>query len=153
MLRLHGIIGRESDPALKATLHALEHHDGVERLFIPESDAGRRRFRLTTDKGTDCAVSLDRDEELCDGALLFLDRSRAIIVRFGAQKTWRLRAADQQSALKLGWNAGNLHWRVRFDGGDLIVLLDGPLADYQARIAALIAEGSVCEIDTMEPRQ
>jgi urease accessory protein len=153
MLRLHGIIGRESDPALKSTLHAVEHHDGVERLFIPESEAGRRRFRLTTDKGTDCAVSLDRDEELSDGALLFLDRSRAIIVRFGAQKVWRLRASDQQSALELGWNAGNLHWRVKFDRGDLIVLLDGPLADYQARIAPLIVEGSVREVDNTESRQ
>jgi urease accessory protein len=150
MLRLHGVIGRESDPALKSLLHSAEHHDGVELLFIPESDAGRRRFRLTTDKGTDCAVSLDRDEHLVDGALLLLDRSRAIVVRFGAPKTWRLRPASQEAALKLGWNAGNLHWRVRFEDEDLVVLIDGPLADYRARLAALIAGGAVREIAAAE---
>ena len=151
MLRIHGVIGRESDQALKSQLHSVEHHGGIEALFIPESEAGRKRFRLTTDKGTDCAVSLDRDDDLVDGAVLYLDRSRAIVVRFGAPKTWRLRPASPDAALRLGWNAGNLHWRVRFEGEDLVVLLDGALADYRARLAPLIADGAVREIDDPEP--
>jgi urease accessory protein len=146
MLRLHGIIGRETDPALRPLLHDVEHDDGIEMLFVPEAELGRRRFRLTTDKGTDCAVSLDRDEDLTDGSLLFLDRKRAIIVRFGAPKTWRLTATSREASLRLGWHAGNLHWRARFEGDTLLVLLDGPLADYRARIAPLIADGSVREI-------
>jgi urease accessory protein len=147
MLRLHGVIGQETDIHLRAQLHDLEHHDAIERLFIPEPELGRRRFRLTTDKGTDCAVSLDRTETLCDGALLFLDHQRAVVVRIGAPKTWRLRARTQQAALRLAWSAGHLHWRVMFDGDDLIVLLDGAVADYAARIAALISEGSVEQVD------
>src|SRR5438128_857518 len=99
MLRLHGVIGRETDDEWRGRLHHLEHHDAVERLFVPEAELGRRRFRLTTDKGTDCAVSLDRDEVLADGALLFLDNARAVVVRIGAPQIWRLRPTSREAAL------------------------------------------------------
>ncbi|MDU1667475.1 MAG: urease accessory protein UreE, partial [Bradyrhizobium sp.] len=123
------------------------HRGGIELLFVPPADAGRKRFRLTTDRGTDCAVSLDRDEELVDGALLHIDADRAIIVRFGEQQVWRLKARDDASALKLGWHAGNLHWRVRFEGDHLVVLLDAPIDTYRARIRPLLDAGEVVERD------
>jgi len=145
MLRLHGIVGREKDPAHRAALHGLEHHDGIELLFVPPSDAGRKRFRLSTDRGTDCAISLDRNEELFDGAILCLERERAIIVRFGEQAVWRLRPANAAAALKLGWNAGNLHWRVRFEDDCLLILLDGPLHSYRERIMPLLEAGDLME--------
>lgn len=148
-LRLHGIIGRSDDAAYTGRLHHIEHHGGIELLFVPPSDVGRKRFRLTTDRGTDCAVSLDRDEELVDGALLFLEHDRAIIARFGEQECWRLKPFDQAAALKLGWNAGNLHWRVRFEGNHLVVLLDGPLDSYRARIKPLLEAGEVVESDAV----
>jgi urease accessory protein len=145
MLRLHSIVGHESDPALHARLHALEHRDGIELLFVPSDETGRKRFRLATDRGTDCAVSLDRYAALADGAVLFLDEKRAIIARFGEQSVLRLKPANVAAALKLGWAAGNLHWRVRFDGERLIVLVDGAKSDYRARIADLLDEGAVEE--------
>ncbi|MFT4003149.1 MAG: urease accessory protein UreE [Rhizobium sp.] len=145
MLRLHGIIGKERDPAYRAALHDLEHHGDIELLFVPSSEAGRKRFRLSTDRGTDCAVSLDRDEELFDGAILCLDPERAIVVRFGEQAVWRLRPANAAVALKLGWNAGNLHWRVRFEDDCLLILLDGPLQSYRQRIKPLLDAGDLTE--------
>jgi urease accessory protein len=145
VLRLHGIIGKADDPAYAGLLHQLEHQDGIELLFVPPSDAGRKRFRYATDRGTDCAVSLARNEELTDGALLYLDPARAIIARFGEQETWTLKPVDQAAALKLGWNAGNLHWRVRFVGDSLQVLFDAPLHTYRARILPLLESGEVEE--------
>ncbi|WP_158818923.1 urease accessory protein UreE [Methylocapsa sp. S129] len=146
MLRLHGVLGHESDTLYHARLHALEHHDGIELLFVPSEEAGRKRFRLATDRGTDCAVSLARGEELVDGALLYIDEEKAIVARFGRQRVWRLRPAHAAAALKLGWNAGNLHWRVRFEEDCLAILLDGPLAGYRARIAHLLDAGDIVEL-------
>jgi urease accessory protein len=143
MLRLYGVLGHEKDARFHDRLHSLEHRDGVECLFVAPEESGRKRFRLVTDRGTDCAVSLDRGEDLVDGALLFLDDQRAIIARFGAQEVWRLRPRNRADALKLGWNAGNLHWRVRFEEDCLVILLDGPKSDYRGRIAHLLAEGDV----------
>lgn len=146
MLRLHGILGKAQDPDYQAMLHELEHLDGIELLFVPPSDADRKRFRLTTDRGTDCAVSIDRDEKLTDGAVLYIDPRRAIVARFGEQEVWRLKPRDQAAALKLGWNAGNLHWRVRFEEDSIAILLDGPLHTYRARILPLLNEGEVLEL-------
>ena len=96
MLRLHGILGHEKDARFHDRLHELEHRDGIECLFVAaRRSRAAKRFRLATDRGTDCAVSLDRDEDLADGALLFLDDQRAIIARFGEQAVWRLRPAKQ----------------------------------------------------------
>jgi len=134
MLRLHGIVGDRRDPALAERLHALAHADAVEYLFVAEADLGRGRLRAVTDRGTDCAVSLERGETLYDGAVLALEADRAVVVRAGAPRLLRLSARDDAAALRLGFMAGHLHWRVR---------LDGPAADYTARIAALIDEGAV----------
>lgn len=123
MLRLHGVIGHESDAAFQVRLHDLEHHDSIELLFVPPDEAGRKRFRLVTDRGTDCAVSLDRDEQLTNGALLYIDSKTAIIARFGQQSVWR----------------------VRFEDDCLVVLLDGPLTDYRARLEHLLNGGDVTE--------
>jgi urease accessory protein len=138
MLRLHGVVGHRQDAKLHNRLHALEHAHAVEHVIVPEADIGRRRLRLVTDKGTDCAISVDRAGELTDGAVLLLEPARAIVVRVGAPKLWRLRARDTAAAMQLGWHAGNLHWRVRFEGDSLVVVLDGPVADYRARLRALI---------------
>ena len=149
MLRLHGMIGNENDTALHERLHKLEHANAIEHVFVDESELGRRRFRLNTDRGTDCAISIDRDEELVNGAVLLLEPSRAIVVRLGKALIWRLRARDREAALQLGWNAGNLHWRVRFEEADLLVLLDGPVENYRARIQPLLAAGLVDEVDAI----
>jgi urease accessory protein len=145
MLRLHGVVGHATDPHLHPRLHALEHDDAVELLYLSEADSGRRRVRLTTDKGTDCAISVDRAEDLTDGAVLMIDAARAIVLRIGAPKIWKLRARDAAAALQLGWHAGNLHWRVRFDADALLVLLDGPLEDYRVRLRPLLHAGLVEE--------
>ncbi len=145
MLRLHGVIGNEDDPAIHHRLHALAHANAIEYVFVAEAEAGRRRFRLVTDRGTDCAISLDRDEDLPDGGVLLLEPDRAIVVRLSEAKIWRLHPASQEAALQLGWHAGNLHWRVRFESTDLLVLLDGPIEDYRARIQPMITTGQVTE--------
>ena len=147
MLRLHGIIGHEGDAAVSERLHRLRHDDAVEHLAVPEADAARRRLRLTTDRGTDCALSLGREESLVDGAVLLLESHRAIVVRLGLPRLLRLRPRHLEAALRLGWSAGHLHWRVRFEGHDLVVPLDAPEADYRARIADLLDDGSVSVVD------
>jgi len=147
MLRLDGLIGRETDTALHDRLHELKHAGAIEYVFVGESDLGRRRLRITTDRGTDCAISLRRSEELADGTVLLIEPDRAIIVRLGKTRLWRLRARDREAALQLGWTAGNLHWRIRFEGADLLVMLDAPVDEYRARIQSLILAGRVEAFD------
>ncbi len=132
------IIGWRGDPAMADPLHRLAHHGAVDRLVVPEADLGRRRFQAVTEAGRAIQVALPRDQRLADGAVLVLRAELAVVVTVGAPEWLALIPNTAADALQLGYAAGNLHWRVRFDGDRLLVALDAGGADgYLARLEAL----------------
>lgn len=147
MMHLTRIIGRSEEPNLARRLHDLAHGGRVEYLHVGPQDAARRRFRRSTDAGTDCGVTLQRDERLFDGAVLHLDAERAIVVRLGEEAWLRLRPRNEAAALELGYLAGNMHWRVRFDQEALLVAIATSRDAYLARLSELLAKGEVEIID------
>ncbi|MGD9738679.1 MAG: urease accessory protein UreE [Bauldia sp.] len=150
MLVLTEILGHRDDPAMRGRLHAIEHRGRVETLSLPAADMARRRVRGTTDAGTECAIAIARHTSLSDGAVLLIERDRAIVVRAEVERWIRLAARSAADALQLGYQAGNLHWRVRFDGADLLVALEGPADRFLARVRHLIDAGAVAVGDTAE---
>jgi len=150
MIRVESILGSRIAPGFPEKIHALEHHGGVEFLTIQAVDLERHRLMARTDKGEEVAIALRRDQKLYDGAVLFLDAHRAIIVRAGEQRWLRLSPQSASDALELGYHAGNLHWRVRFDGNDLLVAQDGPASVYAARIEHLVSAGRVRLVEEVE---
>jgi len=147
MLKLTTILGLASDPALHERLHALEHRDTVETIVLEPRDMARHRLRATTDKGSECAIALARDTTLEDGAVLLLDDKRAIVVRSAVQRWLALEPRDAAAALELGYHAGNLHWRVHFEDGRLMVALEGPEEAYLERVAAFLEDGRARRAD------
>lgn len=143
MLRLNAILGSADDAALAGRLHDLEHAGALETVLLSREDLARRRLRTHTDRGSECAIALSRQERLFDGAVLLLEASRAVVVHMEPERWLPLRAADQAAALELGYFAGNMHWRVRFDGEVLRIALNGPEEDYLARLAPLLDGGRV----------
>ena len=141
-LRLEQIVGDRRSPGIAERLHGLAHLGHLEVLSVAVTDLPRRRFRQVTDRGTSCAVTLPRDTKLFDGAVLWLEESRAIVVRVGEQRWLKLRPAEG-FALELGYLAGNLHWRVRFEGGLLFVAVDTAPDDYLARLQDHLDAGRV----------
>ncbi len=81
MIRVESILGNRIAPAFHEKIHALEHHGAVEFVTIQAGDLDRHRLMARTDKGEEVAIALRRDQKLYDGAVLFLDVHRAIIVR------------------------------------------------------------------------
>ncbi len=143
MLRLNGIVGFASEPALAERLHDLGHRGGVEYLLLDREDTLRHRLRVTTDQGTECAITLPRTEHLSDGAVVLMETDRAILVRMNEEQWLALEPVDDAAALELGYHAGNLHWRVRFDGPVLLVAREGPAESYLDRLKPLLGEGRV----------
>jgi urease accessory protein len=137
------IIGSRVDPMLSRWLHDIQHHGHVETICLETRDMARRRLRAVTDHGTECMIALPRTECLYDGAVLLMEDRRAIVVRVSQENWLRLRPVTAADALSLGYAAGNLHWRVRFTGGDLEIALEEPADSYLARIAELIERGRV----------
>lgn len=137
------IVGALDEPWLHDVVHRLEHRGEVETLVISRADMARRRLRAVTDRGTEIAIALPRDTALVDRAVLLLDPDRAIILRVEAEHWLRLRPHDAAEALSLGYLAGNLHWRARFDGIDLLVAVERPVETYLDRVRDRLADGRV----------
>ena len=143
MITITKILGMASDAAVAGKLHDLEHHGRVERLIVERGDTLRRRLRGTTDKGTEVAIALDRKEQLADGSVLVLDRDRAIVVRMSEERWLRIVPCNTDAALEAGYAIGNLHWRVRFEAGAILVALEGPREHYVARLEHLVHGGRI----------
>jgi len=143
MLLINRVIGSRLEPALSEQIHELEHRRAVDLLKIASADIARRRLRATTSEGAEVAIALPRDQQLFDGAVLVLEADRAIVVRVAEERWLRLQPRGIADAIELGYQAGNLHWRVRFDGEALLVALEGPLDSYLARLGTLMADRRV----------
>jgi urease accessory protein len=148
MLRLENIIGLTTEEHVAEALHRLEHHGKVEYLTLSEADTQRHRLRAITDKGTECAVAIPRTQRLTNGAVLLLEEDRAIVVRMQALPWLTLEPRDTAAALELGYFAGNMHWKVEFDGTLLRIALQGPLESYLERLSHLTADGRVSRVQS-----
>lgn len=143
MHRIDHVLGSRLEPTLSEKLHDLEHRGAVDIVQLPVVDLARRRLLTITRGGEELAIALPRDQRLFDGAVLFLDSERAIVVRAGTQRWLRLEPRAISDAIELGYHAGNLHWRVRFEGEALLVALEGRSEDYTARLGDLISARKV----------
>ena len=150
MLRLTRIVGDATEPAIADRLHALDHDGRVESIALDAADTARKRLRVQTDKGTDCAIALARSDRLANGAVLLLEPNRAVVVRMRETVWLALGPRDMAAALELGYFCGNLHWRVRFEGAVLKVALDGPRESYLARLAQHLGDGRARLVDEGE---
>jgi urease accessory protein len=66
-----------------------------------------------------------------------------LVVRVDKEHWLRLEPRSLADAVELGYHAGNLHWRVRFQGEALLVALEAPVDDYLDRLGALVTERRV----------
>lgn len=127
-------------PETARRLHELEHAGCLETVELARADTARRRLRVATDRGRDCGISLPRDSALFDGAVLHLSDRLAVVVRVQATRWLALAPGDSATALELGYHAGNLHWRVRFEGSRLLVALDDAPERYLERLGDHVAD-------------
>lgn len=134
MIQIQSVIGHMHDPKISSALHDLSHQNKVEYIVLDHSNLQRRRFRIKTDQGTDCAISISRENKLSNGAVLLLENDRAIVVKMSEDKWLTLRPKDVSSAIELGYFAGNMHWRVKFENECLNIAIESPIEIYLERL-------------------
>ena len=146
LLRINTILGSAREDSLAQTLHTLAHEGTLETIRLSSEDMHRRRLRAATDSGTECAIALPRSQKLEDGAVLWLDKERAVVVRT-KESFWLLfEPRDTAAALELGYLAGNMHWQVELKEGVMRVGVNGNLEATLKRVAPLVDAGKVRQI-------
>ena len=128
------LVGYSSDPEISERLHGLRHRGAVEYVTLAKEDMKRRRLRVISDKGNEYQIALSRDIELSDGAVVAISDDFACVIRMTEEQWLCLEPCDVPTAIELGYFTGNLHWRVKFDGSNLKIALEGPIQNYLHRL-------------------
>lgn len=147
MLQIHEIIGSKQDTNLSNLLHDLSHDNKVEYIVLDHANLQRRKFRAKTDQGTDCAISISRDQKLYNGAILYLDKNCAIVVKMANDEWLTLKPKDLATAIELGYFAGNMHWRVKFESDCLSIALESPKEVYLDRLKDFFSKNKIIQIN------
>jgi urease accessory protein len=79
--------------------------------------------------------------------LTLSETDRAVVVRMQALQWLTLQPRDAAAALELGYFAGNMHWKVEFDGVRLRIALQGPLETYLERLGHLLSDGRAARVN------
>jgi urease accessory protein len=138
MLRIDRIIGSRLDQAFQDWLHRLERRNAVDEVELSVNDLERRQFATRTRRGEELLIALPHHLQLFDGAVLWLDETRAIVVRTAGQRWLRLEPRSIGDAVELGYHIGQLGWSVRFEGEVLFVAVEGRPENYMVRLGDLI---------------
>lgn len=137
-LTINHVLGSRLEPAFSERLLRLEHHNAVDVVQLSDADLEQQRLMVTTRRGQELAIALPRHQRLFDGAVLLLDDIHAIVVRAANRRWLRLEPRSLSDAIELGYQVGNLHWRVRFEGDALLVAIEGRPENYAVRLGELI---------------
>lgn len=77
---------------------------------------------------------------LYDGAVPLLAPDHALVVSVEGQRWLRLQPHGVDDAVALGYHAGDLRWRARFETATILVALEAPVDDYLDRLRPLLDE-------------
>lgn len=147
MIQIYKIIGHLHDSEINNKIHKLSHQGKVEYIELDHDNLKRKRFRAKTDKGTDCAVTLSRNQELSNGSVMFLEDDRAIVIKMTVDEWLSLKPIDITTAIELGYFAGNMHWRVKFENDYLHIALESPEEVYLDRLKELFNQNKITRIN------
>jgi len=145
--RIQSIIGYSDDMVYAERLEQLRKADAIEYISLRPLETARRRLRVNTSKGRECAIALPRNVDLRDGAILLLEENLAIVVQLQERKWLRLKPKNQAAALELGYHCGNLHWKVEFDHPELRIAIEGEESSYLARISNFLEDNRVYKVE------
>jgi len=112
-----GNIGTSEDVSDKTT----------EWVELEWEELSKRILRTETDQGTDVALSLDTDEPLQYGDVLFEDAERRIAVRTKMEAVIVIRPKDMTEMGKAAFELGNRHTPSLIDNNEIIVRADHTL--------------------------
>lgn len=142
MAVIETILGNRSDPEWRARLAAAD----VDLLEVDQWEAQKSRFRKTTGKGIELAISLDRGTYIRDGDVLLWDAQAAlaVVARIDLRDVMIVHLdgllrlppdVAMRTCVELGHALGNQHWPALVKGSLVYV----PLAVDRKVMASVMA--------------
>ena len=130
MVMIESVLGNIGDPEWTKRLSSAN----VDLLEVDQWEVQKSRFRKTTTKGADLAISLDRGTYIRDGDVLFWDpqNAQAVVARIDLRDVMVVHLEDlaritpeiaMRTCVELGHAMGNQHWPALVKGNLVYVPL------------------------------
>lgn len=88
-------------------------------LSLPYEDRKKSRLRVTSERGRDVAIVLERGSTLRDGDLLAADGGEIVAVRAAAEMVSEVSSADALLLTRAAYHLGNRHVPLQIEAGVL----------------------------------
>ncbi|WP_059103661.1 urease accessory protein UreE [Shouchella shacheensis] len=116
---------------IQSIIRNIDHEDEVakrrEWVELDWEELNKRILRKTTDKGTDVAISLEQEQPLHYGDLLYEDEERQIAVRTKLEEVIVIHPKTMIEMGKSAFELGNRHTPCLINENEIIVRFDHTL--------------------------
>lgn len=99
-----------------------EYH--VEKIYLSSDDMLKRILRVTSDHNREYGISLEGNEKLKDGDILYNEDKKLIIVRSENDDVLVITPGDLTEMGKIAHSLGNRHLPAQFENGEMIIQYD-----------------------------
>ncbi|MFC7393974.1 urease accessory protein UreE [Scopulibacillus cellulosilyticus] len=86
-----------------------EHEADIEYVYLDSEECPKKRFRTTTDKGTEVGIDLPPGPPLSEGDILYADNNRLIVVKVKPTDVIVAKPQTKKEMGELCYQIGNLH--------------------------------------------
>lgn len=102
-------------------------HANREWIELDWEELNKRILRKKTDKGTDVAISLEDQEPLKVGDIVFQDDEKQVVIRTKKEKVYIIYPESMTQMGKMAFELGNRHTQCLISSDEIIVRYDETL--------------------------
>lgn len=115
-------------------------HNNREWVELDWEELNKRILRKKTDKGTDVAISLDEQQDLKVGDIVYEDDSVQVVVRTKMEKVYIISPESMVQMGKMAFELGNRHTQCLISSDEIIVRYDETLERLFAEVGVKYEE-------------
>ena len=96
----------------------------VETIYLDNEDMLKRILRVKSDHNREYGISLDNNEKLKDGDLLYNEEKKLIVVKANAEDVLVIKPVNMTEMGTIAHALGNRHLQAQFDKEQMIIQYD-----------------------------
>lgn len=108
----------------------------IDRLLLTWEQRRWMRGRFTTEKGREIGVALPTGVQIEPGQIMWIGRDWYLTMGAASEPLLAIHARDQQEAIRIAFEIGNLHFPLAVAGERLLVPDDSAMSQLLGRIGA-----------------
>ena len=96
----------------------------IERIYLNSEDLLKRILRVKSDHNQEYGISLEKDEKLNDGDLLYNEDNKLIVIKVNQEDVLVIKPSNMTQMGIIAHELGNRHLPAQFEDGKMIIQYD-----------------------------